>query len=170
MNLSQQIALCQQHLQVLQFSHFNHQLAWSLGESIRQRAERQHLALAIEINVNHQCIFSYAMAGTTPENQDWLRRKRNVVELLNISSYEAGLMLQQRQTTLSERYGVNPRDYAALGGGFPLQIRQSGVIGSINVSGAPHLDDHEFLLLTLSEFIGLPAGSVESLRELDNTL
>ncbi|CNH59738.1 Uncharacterized conserved protein [Yersinia massiliensis] len=122
--------------------------------------------MAIDITVNHQSLFSYAMPGTSAENHDWLRRKRNVVELLNTSSYAAGLMLQQRQTSLEARYGVSLRDYAALGGGFPLQIKHAGIIGSVNVSGAPHLDDHNLLLQVLADFIGLPVGSIELLSPL----
>ncbi len=100
MNLQQQLTLSQQHQQRLQLTHFNHEIAWQLGEKIKQQAERQGLALAINIRVNGQTLFSYAMPGTSAENVDWLRRKRNVVELLGTSSYTAGLMLQQRQTSL----------------------------------------------------------------------
>ena len=166
MNLQQQLARCQQHQQLLQLPHFNHETAWRLGEKIKCQAEQQGVALAIGITVNRQTLFSYAMLGTSAENHDWLRRKRNVVELLNTSSYAAGLMLQQRQTTLEARYGVSLRDYAALGGGFPLQVQQAGVIGSVNVSGAPHLDDHNLLLQVLADFIGLPLGSIEILAPL----
>ncbi len=166
MNLQQQLTLSQQHQQRLQLTHFNYEIVWQLGEKIKQQAERQGLALAINIRINGQTLFSYAMPGTSAENADWLRRKRNVVELLGTSSYAAGLMLQQRQTSLEERYGVSLRDYAALGGGFPLQVKQAGIIGSVNVSGAPHLDDHNMLLQVLADFIGLPAGSIELLAPL----
>ena len=166
MDLQQQLTLCQQHQQRLQLTHFNHETAWQLGEKIKQQAERQGLALAINIRINGQTLFSYAMPGTSAENADWLRRKRNVVELLGTSSYAAGLMLQQRQTSLEARYGVSLRDYAALGGGFPLQVKQVGIIGSVNVSGAPHLDDHNLLLQVLADFMALPAGSIELLAPL----
>ena len=138
MNLQQQLAYCQQHQQRLQLRHFDNETAWQLGEKIKRQAEKQ----------------------------DWLRRKRNVVELLSTSSYAAGLMLQQRETSLDARYGVSLRDYAALGGAFPLQIKQAGIIGSVNVSGAPHLDDHNLLLQVLADFIGLPIGSIELLTPL----
>ena len=79
MNLQQQLARCQQHQQLLQLPHFNHETAWRLGEKIKCQAERQGVALAIDITVNRQTLFSYAMLGTSAENHDWLRRKRNVV-------------------------------------------------------------------------------------------
>ncbi|CPR18108.1 heme-degrading domain-containing protein [Brenneria goodwinii] len=163
MNVQQQFELCQQQQKLIVLPAFNRELAWSLGEAIKNQAQRQSLSLAIDITVNHQTWFSYAMPGSTAENVDWLRRKRNVVDLLEMSSYAANLMLQTRQTTLSARYGVNERDYAAFGGGFPLQVKNGGIIGSVAVSGAPHRDDHDFLVGVLARFAGLDPQTVQSL-------
>ncbi|WP_413736970.1 heme-degrading domain-containing protein [Sodalis sp. RH21] len=163
MNVQQQLALCQHHQRLLYLPQFSHQLAWRLGERIKHYAEHQGLALAIDITVNQHRIFSYAMPGTTAENLDWARRKRNVVDLLAMGSYTAGLMLELRQETLQQRYGVASRDFAALGGGYPLQVANAGIVGSVTVSGAPHLEDHNILLVVLAEFCGLPAGSIEML-------
>lgn len=35
MNLQQQLTLSQQHQQRLQLTHFNHEIAWQLGEKIK---------------------------------------------------------------------------------------------------------------------------------------
>ena len=44
-------------------------------------------------------------------------------------------------------------DYAA-GGGFPIALRGTGVIGSICVSGFDdHLDDHQLVINTLAEYL-----------------
>ncbi|PWC11143.1 heme-degrading domain-containing protein [Brenneria roseae subsp. americana] len=165
MNVQHQFELCQQQQQLIVLPEFNRQLAWSLGEAIKHQAERQSLSLAMSITVNHQTWFSYAMPGTTKENLDWLRRKRNVVELLEMSSYAASLMLQVRQTTLSARYGVNERDYAAFGGGFPLQVKHAGIVGSVVVSGAPHREDHSFLVGVLARFAGLTEETIDRLMQ-----
>ena len=44
MNLQQQLARCQQHQQLLQLPHFNHETAWRLGEKIKCQAEQQGAA------------------------------------------------------------------------------------------------------------------------------
>ncbi|QTF07632.1 heme-degrading domain-containing protein [Brenneria izadpanahii] len=165
MNAQYQFELCQQQQKLIVLPAFDRRLAWSLGEALKNQAERQSLSLAIAITVNHQTWFSYAMPGSTAENIDWLRRKRNVVDLLEMSSYAANLMLQIRQTTLAERYGVNERDYAAFGGGFPLQTGNAGIIGSVVVSGAPHRDDHDFLVGVLARFAGLDPETVSRLTQ-----
>lgn len=163
MTLEQQLALCARHRAQLCLPRFDHLVAKRLGEHIFQYAQQHGVSVAMDITVNHHCWFSYAMQGTTAENLDWVRRKRNVVDLLAVSSYEAGLMLEQRGVTLEQRYGVSPRDYAALGGGFPLRVADAGVIGSVTVSGAPHLEDHNLLLEVLRIVAGLPDGAVEPL-------
>lgn len=166
MNLEQQLALCKRHRSLLCLPQFDHLIAWQLGERLVHRALQHTVALAIDIQVNHHCIFSYVMAGATAENLDWVRRKRNTVDLLAISSYEAGLMLQQRGVTLQERYGLPACDYAVFGGGFPLRVTNAGIVGSVTISGAPHLEDHNMVLAVLADVIGLPTEGIELLSPL----
>ncbi|WP_437888248.1 heme-degrading domain-containing protein [Phytobacter sp. V91] len=159
MSLDQQIALCEQHREQLRFVSFDADDAWALGNALYRNAERKGFALAIEVNVNHLCMFSALMPGATAENIDWVRRKRNMVAFLGISSWAAGLMLQSRQTTLALRYGLSLRDYAAFGGSYPLYLTSGCQIGSVTVSGAPQRDDHNLVLETLREMLGIAPGA-----------
>ena len=53
-------------------------------------------------------------------------------------------------------------DYAA-GGGFPIALRGTGVIGSICVSGFDdHLDDHQLVINTLAEYLASKSDRKES--------
>lgn len=160
MTQEEQIALCQLHQQQLQFQHFDHDSAWTVGNMLYAEAIRQGHALALDITVNQHCLFSSLMPGATAENIDWVRRKRNVVNLLGMSSWSAGLMLASRHTTLAERYGLNDRDYAAFGGSYPLMITGCGSVGTITVSGAPQRDDHNLVISVIARAIGLPPGEL----------
>lgn len=160
MSLDQQIALCEQHREQLRFASFDADDAWALGNALYRNAERKGFALAIEVNVNNLCMFSALMPGATAENIDWVRRKRNMVAFLGISSWAAGLMLQSRQTTLALRYGLSLRDYAAFGGSYPLYLTSGCQIGSVTVSGAPQRDDHNLVLETLREMLGIAPGAL----------
>ena len=40
------------------------------------------VAVTAEVRRGKETLFFYAMPGTTPNNADWVRRKRNVVEAL----------------------------------------------------------------------------------------
>jgi len=155
MTLDQQIALCESHRALLRFPSFDANDAWTLGNALYREAGRKGFALAIDISVNHVCLFSALMPGASAENIDWVRRKRNMTEFLGISSWAAGLMLQSRQTTLAERYGLSLRDYAAFGGSVPLYLTRGCQIGAVTVSGAPQRDDHNLVLGTLREMLGI---------------
>ncbi|CAI2476578.1 Uncharacterized conserved protein [Serratia ficaria] len=144
----------------LTFSHFDHTTAWALGASLKAAAEQRRLAIAIEIQLAGQTLFYYAMPGATPDIADWVRRKRNVVKHFHKSSYAIGLRLQQRQSTLEERYGLSVRDYSVHGGAFPLNLSGVGCIGSVSISGAPQLEDHHLLVSTLAQFLGLSLPAV----------
>lgn len=160
MTLDQQIALCESHRARLRFSGFNAEDTWELGNALYREAGRRGFALAIEIRVNQVCLFSALMPGATAENIDWVRRKRNMVDFLGISSWAAGLMLQSRDTTLAQRYGLDLRDYAAFGGSYPLCLTSGCQIGTVTVSGAPQRDDHNLVLDTLREMLGIAEGEL----------
>ena len=155
MNTERQLAVCREHQAMLRFPAFGAAQAWALGQSLYHNAAGRDFALAIEIRVNHLCLFSALMPGACAENQDWVRRKRNLVDFLGISSWAAGLMLQERQTTLAERYGLDSRDYAAFGGGYPLYLTDGTMAGSVTVSGAPQRDDLCLVIATLGEMLGI---------------
>ena len=59
--------------------------------------------------------------------------------------------LEDAGETFADRK-LDPNEYAA-GGGFPIRLRGTGVIGSICVSGYPdHVDDHQLIINTLAEY------------------
>ncbi len=123
--------------------------SWASG------SEALHSPIAIDIGFFAQPLFFHAMPGTTPDNVAWLRRKRNVVRQFHRSSYAVGLWLKQKQSSLEER-GLDPRDYAAHGGGFPIFVQGVGCIGAITVSGLPQREDHELVVEVLAGFLGQP--------------
>ncbi len=140
----------------LRFSIFDADTAWTVGARLRALAASRKLAVAIDIRVNGHLLFFTAMPGTTPDNIDWIRRKRNVVQHFHRSSYAIGLELRRQQTTLAETIGVDARDYAPHGGCFPIKLKGTGCIGTITVSGLPQRADHELIIEVLAELLGQP--------------
>src|SRR5205823_10068072 len=133
MNIDQDLEKIALQERRLQFKHFDSEMAWALGTALKAAAEKRQVAVAIDIQLHGHPLFSYAMPGTTPDNLDWIRRKRNVVARFHHSSYAVGLTLQRDATTLQAKYGVDVKDYAAHGGCFPILLW--GIcIGSITVS------------------------------------
>jgi uncharacterized protein (UPF0303 family) len=147
----ERIALQEQRLQ---FERFDATSAWTLGVLLKEAAEAHGVAVAIDIQLHGQPLFFYAMPGTTPDNVDWIRRKRNVVLRFQRSSYAVGLYLQQRGTTLEQSIAVDARDYAPHGGCFPLKLIGTGCIGTVTVSGLPQRQDHELVVKVLAALLG----------------
>ncbi len=138
----------------LQFQTFLEEKAWMLGCRLRDKAAARTLPLVVDIRRLGQPLFFSALAGSTPDNVDWARRKSNAVARFHRSSYGMGLELEQRKVTLLERFGLPLSEYAAHGGGFPLTVSGAGVIGSITVSGLPQREDHEFVVEALCAELG----------------
>jgi uncharacterized protein (UPF0303 family) len=144
----------------LQFDAFSADSAWQLGCALREEALVRGYRIAIEVRQHGFPIFYSALAGTSPDNADWLRRKRNVVERFHKSSYAVGLSMDKRGMTLVERYGIPLADYVGAGGGFPIRLRGTGVVGFIGVSGLAARDDHGFIVEILARILGVPLAEV----------
>jgi uncharacterized protein (UPF0303 family) len=156
MTIEQEIEHIARQEERLRFRTFDANTAWVAGLRLRAVAESRSLAIAIDIQVNGHTLFFAAMPGATPDNTDWIRRKRNVVRRFHRSSYAVGLQLRTEQKTLAETIGVNARDYAPHGGCFPIKLHGTGCIGTITVSGLPQRADHELIVEVLAEFLEQP--------------
>jgi len=160
MELEAEIALVEEQERLLQFDRLDEDVAWALGSRLREMAAASDLAVTIEVRLARETVFACAMVGTAPSHLDWLRRKRNVTELLARSSYRVGLSLRHEQATLQTQMGLPERDYAAHGGSFPLRLARSACIGSVTVSGLPQRDDHWLVVEAIAQLqqITLPQG------------
>jgi uncharacterized protein (UPF0303 family) len=134
----------------LRFPLFNEAAAWELGTRLRTAALARGVAVAIEVRLLRETVFFCAMPGTSPENADWARRKRNTVELLQRSSYIVGLSLKRDGLTLEEKMGLPLRDYASHGGSVPIRVDGVGCVGAVTISGLPQREDHELVVETMT--------------------
>jgi uncharacterized protein (UPF0303 family) len=160
MSLEQDLERIALQEEKLRFPRFEADTAWQVGSLLRAAAESRGLAVAIDIEVNGHLLFFSAMRGTTPDNLDWIRRKKNVVQRYHRSSYAVGLELKRDGTDLTERVGVAARDYAPHGGCFPIRLVESGCIGTITVSGLPQREDHNLVVEVLAGLLGVPLSEV----------
>ncbi len=135
--------------ETLVLARFDHEAAWRIGTELRELAISRGFGLVIDIRRFGEQMFYCALAGTTPNNPDWARRKGNVVAHFHRSSYAVGLELEQKKTSLIERYGLPFSEYAAHGGSFPVRVVNAGVVGSVTVSGLPQRADHELVVEAL---------------------
>jgi uncharacterized protein (UPF0303 family) len=160
MDLTQDIAKLAEQERRLVFTHFDGSTAWALGSALKVAAETRRVAVTIEIRVQRETVFFFAMPGTTPGNADWARRKRNSVDLLQRSSYAIGLELKRDNSSLEARLGLATRDHASHGGCFPITLAGTGCIGTVTVSGLPQREDHNMVVEALAALCGVPLDEV----------
>ena len=141
--------------QRLRFPAFDESIAWKLGSRLRELAEERGQAVTIEVRLGGATVFLVAMCGTAPANADWARRKRNLVELLHISSYRLGLEAERDGRSAIEQMGLDPRHHANHGGAFPVVVDGVGVVGVVTVSGLPQRADHELVVEVLAEHLDI---------------
>ena len=133
----------------LVFPHFDKETAWQLGLRLRTLAAERNLPIVIDIRRFGEQLFFAALDGTTPDNAEWVRRKNNVVARFHRSSYAVGIKERLKNETIYAAQGLPLADYATHGGGFPITVAGSGVIGSVTVSGLPQRSDHELVVEAL---------------------
>ena len=158
MDIQEELARVREQERVLRYARFDHASAWELGTRLRAAAEARQVSITIEVRLARETIFFCAMPGTTPENSDWARRKRNTVELLQKSSYAVGLSLKQEGLTLEQKMGLPARDHASHGGSFPIRVDGVGCVGAVTVSGLPQREDHELVAAVIADMCWLPPG------------
>ena len=144
----------------LRFDHFDEADAWALGNQMRAAAEARKLPFVIDIRVAGRPLFYTALPGSAPENPDWVRRKVNTVMRFHRSSYRLGREYQLKGQSLDQSRGVDPLEYAPAGGGFPIHLKGTGIVGSVTVSGVPQRDDHNFVVEMLCVFLGADHGAL----------
>ena len=154
MGLSEDLEQIAAQEHTLVFTHFDEATAWQLGESLRALALARKLAVVIDVRRFGQPLFYAALAGTTPDNVDWVRRKSNVVARFHRSSYAIGIKEKLKGESLTESQGLALADYATHGGSFPIAVAGAGVIGSVTVSGLPQRADHELVIEALCALLG----------------
>lgn len=142
-----------QEEQELQFKTFTNQMAFEIGCRIVAKAASEHKSILVDITKNGQSIFHCAMEGKTLNNAQWVKRKSNVVHQFGRSSYYMSVLLKSKQITMLEWGFVDPNEYAAVGGSFPIIIEGVGVVGSVTVSGLPQEQDHQLVTSVLKEFV-----------------
>jgi uncharacterized protein (UPF0303 family) len=156
MKIDKYIALVEGQEEALQFPHFNRRDAWELGKEFVRDILDKGIALAVNIRLlNGLVLFHYSAEGTTPDNEAWMTRKFHTVRDLDASTLLHTLRLQKRKKTLEER-GLDPSYYVSGGGGFPIRVRGTGLIGAALVSGLPGLQDHNMLVECISRYLKVP--------------
>src|SRR3954447_10851517 len=113
----------------LQFRRFDNETALALGAQLLDAARAQGLPVTISVRRNGQRLFHAALPGTSADNDAWIERKSRVVDHYGHSSFLIGTQFRAKGGSFDADSRLNPDEYAAHGGVFPVLVRGVGPVG-----------------------------------------
>ena len=133
----------------LQFASFTNDDAWELGCALVAAARAEQLPVAVDVTRNGHQLFHASLPGTVPDNDTWIARKAAVVARFGHSSLYVRQRSIEAGSTFEADHELDPQEYRAHGGAFPVLVRGVGPVGVAVVSGLPMLEDHRLLVRVL---------------------
>jgi uncharacterized protein (UPF0303 family) len=127
--------------------------AIAIGQLLLARAAERSLAVTIEVRRVGRVVFRAALPGTSPENDVWVAGKAAAVERFGHSTWYLRQRYLAQGTTFEAATGLGRPAYAAHGGGYPLAVRGTGVVGVALVSGLPQEQDHALIVEVLEAYL-----------------
>jgi uncharacterized protein (UPF0303 family) len=137
----------------LQFASFNEDTAWQIGSLFVERSKNDGLAVTVDITCGDHQLFHASLRGTSADNDEWIKRKVRLVYRFGHSSFYMGQLLKSRGQRLEEAYFLSEDRYGPFGGCFPVIVRDTGVVGTITVSGLSQEEDHQLVVRTIRDFL-----------------
>ena len=142
----------------LQLPAFDLDAAWQLGQQLHRLATAVQAPAMLEIHAYGRVAFSAALPGSSADNDDWVRRKRNTVLRFGHSSMYLGEYNRSKGREFETQPHIDARKYAAHGGSFPLRLSNGELIGALTLSGLPQWDDHRLVVEALQTWLAADKG------------
>jgi uncharacterized protein (UPF0303 family) len=142
-----------QEEQDLQFTKFNEDVAWELGSQLVERARSRKLPVTVDITRGTHQLFHASLRGTSPDNDEWVKRKVRLVYRFGHSSFYIGQRLKSKGKTIEQSHLVPESEYAPHGGCFPIIVKDTGVVGTITVSGLSQEEDHKLVVEAVRAYL-----------------
>ncbi len=137
------------------FTQFNAKMALEMGNFIANKAINEQLQLCCEIFVNGRLMFHFVSDSCNPDNDNWLRKKRNTVLMFHHSSKYTRGKFDGDTFAFTQKFGISPAEYTAYEGGFPITVKGAGVIGALCVSGLAQEQDHQLAIDAIKLVTGI---------------
>jgi len=133
----------------LRLDRFDADVAWALGHRLVELARADGLSVTVAVSHGEQLMFHAALPGTVADQADWIRRKTATVYRFGHSSYYVGRSYAHRGAHFEDEHHLDHGRYAAHGGGFPVNVVGTGLVGVLAVSGLPQDQDHALAVRAL---------------------
>ncbi|WP_010096730.1 heme-degrading domain-containing protein [Burkholderia ubonensis] len=124
---------------------FNAGIARRMGDIALNLAARRGLPIAVSIVGERAPLFYCALDGSRADDSDAIRRRQNTVLRFGLSSLEVGARFRRAGWSLQSQ-GLSEDDYALDGGGVPLRIVGSGMVGAMTIAGLDSECNHALVV------------------------
>ena len=139
--------------QELQFEKFNEATAWQIGSQLVEHGQKEELPITIDITRGTHQLFHASLPGTSADNDEWVKRKVRLVYRFGHSSFYMGQLLKSKGKRIEEAYLISENEYAPHGGCFPIILKDTGMIGTITISGLPQEEDHKLVVQAIRNYL-----------------
>lgn len=140
---------CLYEEQQYEFTTFNAETAFKIGNYAINYCKEQKIAVCIDIYAYSKTLFHFCFDECSMNNEEWIRKKRNAVLYFQHSTKFLALKNKNDASLLISKYGLSNHDYCITPGGFPIKLKGCGIIGAICISGLTPEEDHELLMKLL---------------------
>ena len=137
----------------LVFPGFDEETAYALGATLVRAGRAMAAPIVIDIRTPDRTLFHAALPGSAPDNDHWARRKSNLVLRHHCSSLLAGEKMRAKGDAPGAHLGLDPMDFAAHGGSFPVRVAGVGVVAAVTVSGLASEDDHAMIIDAVTDYL-----------------
>ncbi|KAF5584970.1 hypothetical protein FPANT_7663 [Fusarium pseudoanthophilum] len=134
------------------FTSFTTEDAFVLGNLLYARlypyaVKGKPTVISIALANTSQVVFQTVTGpGTAPDNEQWVRRKRNTVLRFGNSTWFMHNKFKGDEVAFAAKYGIadsNKGDYAIHGGAIPIRVQGvEGIVAVVVVSGLKQDEDH----------------------------
>jgi uncharacterized protein (UPF0303 family) len=124
-----------------------------LGSQLVELARSRNLSVTVDITRGAHHLFHASLPGTSADNDEWVKRKVRLVYRFGHSSFYMGQLLKSKGRRIEEAYLISETEYAPHGGCFPIIVKDTGVVGTVTVSGLPQEEDHKLVVDALRAFL-----------------
>jgi uncharacterized protein (UPF0303 family) len=116
-------------------------------------AIQNELPVAIDIRRGERQLFHTSRPGTSADNDEWVNRKVRLVNRFGHSSFYLGQLLKSEGKRIEEKFLLPEIEFAPHGGCFPIILKDTGMVGTLTVSGLPKAYDHKLVVAAISHYL-----------------
>jgi uncharacterized protein (UPF0303 family) len=127
--------------------------ALEIGGIAQELGLDRKLPIATEVRMKDWVVFHASLPGSSPDNDDWMRRKANAVNATGHSSMYEKVLAEERGIDWHQSTGLLEADHAVYGGGLALNVVGLGLTGVLLISGLTEVEDHLLGVEILTEYL-----------------